>query len=184
MRRLAGVVVPLANLVPLVRVAVIAAILAPALLVSLAPVLGAALACGIAATVFLLRGATAHDAPLPESRNPAEMGTALRFAAVYALVLFVSAWLSDLAGSGGLFATAALSGLVDIDPIVLSALNLFGDDRLHARHAVAAILLAYTANVIFKLGVAFWFDRTLGARVVWPLLATVAGGVVAFFFVR
>ena len=74
MRRLAWAVVPLANLVPLARIAVIALILAPALLVSLAPVLGAALASGTVVAAFLLRGAAAHDAPLPESRNPAGNG--------------------------------------------------------------------------------------------------------------
>jgi uncharacterized membrane protein (DUF4010 family) len=117
---------------------------------------------------------------VPESRNPAELGTALRFAAFYALVLLGSAWLSDIAGAGGLFATAAVSGMVDIDPIVLSALNLFGGERLFAHHAVAAIALAYAANVVFKLGIVLWFDRRLGARVVWPLLATVAGGAAAY----
>ena len=181
LRRLASVVVPLANLVPLVRIALIAAVLAPALLGFLAPVLAAALLGGIAVTALSLRGATADGAPpVPESRNPAELGTALRFAGFYALVLFASAWLSDLAGSGGLFATAMLSGLVDIDPIVLSALNLFGGARLSPHQAVAAIAVAYAANVIFKLGVTVWYDRRLAWRVAWPFAATLAGGAVAF----
>ena len=65
-------------------------------------------------------------------------------------------------------------------PIVLSALNLFGDERLGARHAVAAIALAYGANVAFKLGVVLWYDRRLGSRVLLPMLATVAGGAAAY----
>ena len=88
------------------------------------------------------------------------------------VVLLAAAWLSDVAGSGGLYATALASGLVDIDPIVLSALNLFGASRLGAPQAVAAIALAYAANVAFKLGVVFWFDRRLALRVLWPMLAT------------
>lgn len=181
LRRLASVVVPLANLVPLARIALIAAVLAPALLRFLAPVLAAALLGGIAVTALSLRGATGDGAPpVPESRNPAELGTALRFAAFYALVLFTSAWLSDLAGSGGLYVTAMASGLADIDPIVLSALNLFGGARVSPQQAVAAIALAYGANVAFKLGVTLWFDRRLAARVVWPLAATLAGSALAF----
>jgi uncharacterized membrane protein (DUF4010 family) len=89
--------------------------------------------------------------------------------------------LSAFAGSAGLYVTALLSGFVDIDPIVLSALNLFGDARLDARPAVGAIALAYAANVAFKLGVVFWFDRGLASRVLWPMLATVAGGAAAYF---
>lgn len=182
MRRFAVVVVPLANLVPLVRVALIAAVVAPALLGSLVPVLGAALAAGVIATAFSLRRIGEEGPPpVPESRNPAELGVALRFAAFYALVLFVSAWLTDLAGSHGLYATAVASGLVDIDPIVLSSLNLFSNARLPEHHAVAAIAVAYAANVAFKLGVLLWYDRRLAFRTLWPLTATVAGGAAAYF---
>ena len=182
MRRLASAVVPLANLVPLARMAVITAVVAPSLLGSLLPVLAAALVFGIAVTAIALRALVGDGAPpVPESRNPAELGTALRFGAFYAGVLFATAWLSDLAGSGGLYATALLSGFVDIDPIVLSALNLFGGGRLGAQTAVGAIALAYAANVTFKLGVVFWFDRGLAVRALWPMLATVAGGAAACF---
>jgi uncharacterized membrane protein (DUF4010 family) len=97
-------------------------------------------------------------------------------------VLFVSAWLSDLAGSHGLYATAAASGLVDIDPILLSSLNLFGNGRLPAHQAVAAIAIAYAMNVVFKLGVLFWYDRRLALHVLWPLVATVVGGATAYFW--
>jgi uncharacterized membrane protein (DUF4010 family) len=166
----------------MVRIALIAAVLAPALLGFLAPVLGAALLCGIAVTAFSLRAAAGDGAPpVPESRNPAELGTALRFGAFYAVVLFVSAWLSDLAGSGGLYVTAMASGLADIDPIILSALNLFGGARVSPHQAVAAIALAYTANVAFKLGVTLWYDRRLAVRVLLPLGATIAGGATAYF---
>ncbi len=182
LRRLACAVVPLANLVPLARVAFITAIVAPSLLAALAPVLGGALAAGLAATALLVRNIqSSGPAPVPESRNPAELGTALRFGVLYGVVLFVAAWLSDAAGTHGFYATAVASGLVDIDPIVLSSLNLFGNDRLPPHHAVAAIALAYSSNVVFKLAVMLWYDRRLALRAVWPLLATIAGGAVVYF---
>jgi uncharacterized membrane protein (DUF4010 family) len=180
MERLALGVVPLTNLVPLARIALLAAVVAPSILTSLAPVLGAALACGLAVAVFFLRGVDAGPVPAPQSRNPAELGTALRFAALYAGVLLASAWLADIAGSRGLFATALVSGMIDIDPIVLSALNLYGDQRVAASAAVPAIALAYLSNVAFKLAVLVWFNRRLAARVLWPLAASIAGGAVAF----
>ena len=184
MRRLAMTVVPVANLVPLARVAVLAAIVAPALLPRLAPVLGAALAAGLAVTALLVGGVReGGDAPVPESRNPAELGTALRFAALYGVVLFAAAWLSEAGGEHGLYATALASGLVDIDAITLSSLNLFGNERLAGQHAVAAIALAYASNVAFKLAVVVWYDRRLALRAAWPLLATVAGGALAYVFV-
>lgn len=176
MRPLAAVVVPLANLVPLARIALITGVLAPSLLVRLAPVLGAAMAAGLAVTALSMRGSRGASAPVPESRNPAELGVALRFAGLYAAVLLASAWLSDVAGSHGLYAAAAASGLVDIDPIVLSSLNLFAAARLGAAQAVVAIALAYASNVAFKLGVLLWFDRRLALRAGWALAATIAGG--------
>jgi len=182
MQRLALAVVPLANLVPLARVALFAAVLAPAILLSLAPVLGAALAAGLGvAALFMRRPADAARAPLPESRNPAELGTALRFGALYAVVLLLSAWLSDVAGERGLYAAALSSGLVDIDPITLSALNLSAEGTLGAKSTVATIGLAYLANVAFKLSVLLWFNRRLALRAFWPLAATIGAGTAAFF---
>jgi uncharacterized membrane protein (DUF4010 family) len=180
MERLAFAVVPLANLVPLARIAVLAAVVAPALLASLAPLLGAALAAGLGVAAFFLRGVERGDAPVPESANPAEMGTALRFGAVYAIVLLAAAWLADVAGHRGLYAAALAAGMVDIDPIVLSALNLFNAADLPARAAVAMIALAYLANVAFKLAILLWFNRRLAWRALWPLAATLGAGGAVF----
>lgn len=176
MERLALGVVPLANLVPLVRIALLAAAVAPAILPQLLPVIGAALAGGLIMAAPLLRNPKAGAAPAPESRNPAELGTALRFAALYAGVLLASAWLSDIAGSRGLYAAALASGMVDIDPINLSALNFFAEEKIAARVAVAAIGLAYLSNVAFKMAVLVWFNRRLAWRALVPLLATVGAG--------
>lgn len=181
--RLASVVVPVSNLVPLARIALIAAILAPAILPPLAAVLGCALVGGLVFTFAPLQNMDrVMAAPAPESRNPAEIGTAIRFGALYALVLFVSAWLSDLAGSRGLYAAAVASGIADVDPIVLSALNLFGAARLDAPTAVAAIALAYGTNLAFKFGVLLWFDRRLARRMVGPFLGMLAGGAAAWLY--
>ena len=180
MERLAFAVVPLANLVPVARIAVLAAVVAPALLANLAPLLGAALAAGLGAAVFFVRGVERGDAPVPESANPAEMGTALRFGALYAIVLLAAAWLADVAGQRGLYAAALAAGTVDIDPIVLSALKLFNAGDVPERAAVAMIALAYLANVAFKLGILVWFNRRLAWRALWPLAATIGAGGAAF----
>jgi len=184
MERLALSVVPLANLVPLARIGLFAALLAPALLPALGAVLGAALAAGLGVTVFvavfhLRRAAAGEVPPVPPSRNPAELGTALRFGALYALVVLVSAWLSGLLGDYGRYAVALTSGLVDVDPIALSTLNGFADGRVTARGALVAIGLAYLANVVFKLAVLTWFNRRLARHAFWPLAATLGAGAAA-----
>jgi uncharacterized membrane protein (DUF4010 family) len=177
MAQAALVVVSLANLVVLVRVSVLAAVVAPAILARLLPVLGAALACGVAAVTFLLhRAARGAQLALPPARNPAEIGMALRFGALYALVLLAAAWLQDLVGSRGLYIATALSGLADVDPGVLSALNLFDAGRAGAATAVVAIAIALAANTLFKLGLLGWYGRGLALRALAPFGAALAGG--------
>jgi uncharacterized membrane protein (DUF4010 family) len=177
------VVVSLANLVVLVRVAVLATVVAPDLLPRLAPVLGAALAAGLVVVAVLLRRAErSGQLALPPARNPAEIGTALRFGALYAVVLLAAAWLQDQIGSRGLFVATAISGLADVDPGVLSTLNLFGGGRIAADTAVAAIAIALAANMLFKLGILAWSSRRLALRALAPFGVALAGGAAGLLF--
>lgn len=184
-QRMAAAVLPLSNLVPLARVVLMATIVAPAIVLPLGLVLGAGLLGGLLlALPPLFRSERVAAAPAPESRNPAELGIALKFAALYALVLLASAMLVDFAGSRGLYAAAAASGLADIDPIVLSSLRLFGDARLGPLEAVSAIALACAANVVFKLGIVLWFDRHLARRVLAPSAAMLGAGFASWLLLR
>ena len=182
--QVALVVVSLANLVVLVRVAVLAAVVAPGILPRLAPVLGAALAAGLVVVAFLLhRSQRGTQLALPPARNPAEIGMAVRFGALYAFVLLAAAWLQDLVGSHGLYIATALSGVADVDPGVLSALNLYGADRVEDSTAVSAIAIALLANTLFKLGVLAWFGRGLALRALAPFGAALAGGAAGLLYV-
>ena len=184
MSQVALVVVSLANLVVLVRVAVLAAVVAPGILPRLAPVLGAALAAGLVAVALLLhRAVRGTQLALPPARNPAEIGMAVRFGALYAFVLLAAAWLQDLVGSHGLYIATALSGLADVDPGVLSALNLYGAGRVEAGTAVAAIAIALLANTLFKLGVLAWFGRGLALHALAPFGAALTGGAAGLLYV-
>jgi uncharacterized membrane protein (DUF4010 family) len=183
MARASLVVVSLANLVVLVRVAVLSAVVAPEILSGLLPVLGAALAAGVGAVAFLLhRSARGEEFALPPARNPAEIGMALRFGALYALVLLAAAWLQDLFGGRGLYIATALSGLADVDPGVLSALNLFDAGRVAAATAVVAIAIALAANTLFKFGLLAWYGRGIALRALAPFGAALAGGAAALAF--
>jgi uncharacterized membrane protein (DUF4010 family) len=183
--RVSLVVVLLANLVTLLRVGAIAAVIAPAAIGALAPVLGAALACGLAATLFPMRRLERNGPlPMPEIRNPAELGTALTFATVYAAVLLASAWLSNLAGDRGLYLVALTTGVLDVDAPTLSALNLFNGGRAAAGAAATAVALAFLANTLFKLGVMFWLGGPRFARrALVPFAAGAAGGAAALALV-
>jgi uncharacterized membrane protein (DUF4010 family) len=178
------VVVSLANLVLLVRVSAYSAVVAPAILPSLLPVLGAGLVAGGVVVAFLhVRAERATRLALPTARNPAEIGMALRFGALYALVLFVAAWLQDAIGTHGLYLATALSGLADVDSGALTALNLFGEGRAGAGTAVAAIAIAIASNMLFKLAILAWLGKDLFWRALAPFGAALAGGAAGYAFI-
>ncbi len=179
----AGVIV-LANLAVLVRLAVVAAATAPAILSRLVPVLGTALLAGLAVALVSWRHRLAEEAefPLPAVANPAELRASLGFGVLFAIVLLAVAWLSDVAGHRGLYAVALVSGLTDVDALTLSSLQLFTSGKLGAREAVVAIALALLANTVFKLGLVVTMGgRPLARRVILPALASVVAAAVAIF---
>jgi len=174
---LAAVVILLANLVVLARLAVVSGLVAPAVLPKLLPVLAAGLAPGLVLTALTWRRfGSGTEAPVPEITNPTEIRTSLGFGLLYAAILFLSSWLSDLIGNRGLYAVALVSGLTDVDAITLSSLRLYDLGKLEATGAVTAIGLAVIANIGFKLGLVFAIGGgVLGRRCTAGLLACAAG---------
>lgn len=176
----ATLVILIANLVVTLRLGIVAVVLAPSLLAPLASVLGGGLLLGIGVVLFKWRALTAAGRlPLPEVRNPTEIGTALSFGLLYGVVLLLAAWLQDIAGSQGLYLVALASGLTDVDAITLSTLRLFNQQNLDATPAVIAIGLGTLANLVFKSGLVVAIGGRALARRVLPGLAAIGVGFIA-----
>ncbi|AJP47933.1 magnesium transporter MgtC [Rugosibacter aromaticivorans] len=175
----AGVIVLLATLVVMVRIGLVAFLIAPTLIASLAPVLGSGLLLGVLAVLWARQQQhrESNEAlPMPEISNPTEIKTALTFGALYALILVLSAWLKDIAGSQGLYLLALISGLTDVDAITLSALRLFGAAQLSTDQAVTTITLAMLSNLAFKSGlIVVLGGRALARRTLFGMLAVAIG---------
>jgi uncharacterized membrane protein (DUF4010 family) len=123
---------------------------------------------------------TAPELKVLDVSNPTQLRVALGFGAIYAIVLVGSAWLSERAGSQGLYAVAVVSGLVDVDAITLSSLNLFAGGGVTAAVAVTAIGIAYLAAVAFKLAAVLVIGgidllRRVALALLAPALGIVAG---------
>lgn len=177
MARVSAVVILLSSQVVLMRLAVLSAVVSPNLLAKLLPVMGLGLLFGLIVTLFDWRKLhTSSNLPMPKTSNPTEILTALSFGLLYAVVLFFSAWISDIAGSGGLYVVALISGLTDVDAITLSSLRLFDLNKLSDDQAVTAISIAFLSNMIFKFGlVVFIGGTTLAKHVAAGFLAMGAG---------
>ncbi|MBI5790191.1 MAG: MgtC/SapB family protein [Rhodocyclales bacterium] len=177
--RTAMVVILLANIVVLVRLSVVSFAVAPEIVPPLVAVLGGGLALGLGATLWGWRQLQGGDAlPLPQVANPTEIKTAVTFGALYALVLVLSAWLQDIAGSRGLYLLALASGLTDVDAITLSSLRMFGMGKLSEAQTITAITLATLSNLAFKTGLVVVIGGTALARFTLPGFAAIAAGLV------
>lgn len=162
---IAVIVIVLANLVVLVRLGVLAAVLAPGVLAQLAPVLaGGLIAGGLGAAYGVHRLRPQGEMPALAMDNPSELRTALGFGLLYAAVLLASAWLSDWLGARGMYAVALVSGLTDVDAITLSGLRLHSLDKLSAAVVVNVVTIAALANLFFKSALALFVGGWAMAR--------------------
>jgi uncharacterized membrane protein (DUF4010 family) len=175
------IVILLANGTMLLRVLLIASILAVPVALALSATLLPALVLAAPAVIGRWRHASGERGDGTEGyRNPTHLLAAVAFAAMYAGVLFISAWLSENVGTEGVYGLALVSGLTDVDAITLSLLQLFNQSALGTRPAVTAITLAVGANLVLK-AVLVWIaggagiGRAAAIGFVGPLLGLGAG---------
>ena len=82
----------------------------------------------------------------------------------------------------GLYAVAALSGLVDVDAITLSMAELAQNGQIHT--AVVAITIAALSNTLVKCGmVVVLAGLALGKPILIATAATLLAGIAAAFLV-
>lgn len=177
MVRTATVVILLANLMVMLRLSLVSAVVSPLLMLPVLLVLGAGFLCGLAVTLWCWRGlVSGGEMPMPEVTNPTEVRAAVSFGLLYGGVLFLSAWLQDIAGAGGLFALSFVSGLTDVDAITLSSLRLFNTGKLPASDAVLTIAIAVASNLVFKSGLVMMIGGPALARRTLPGMLAIALG--------
>ena len=170
-------IVVIANLVMLLRVAVIAALVAPSALNSLGPSLAVSFALGLVGLAWLQWHDKRSAAPIaPILPNPASLNVALGFGVAYGIVLLALAWLTHAELPWGHYFVAFVAGLTDVDAVTISNLQLLNTDKLTADLAVGAILIAVTANVLLKLGITLIAGSKMMAKhCSFSMLAMLAG---------
>jgi uncharacterized membrane protein (DUF4010 family) len=100
-----------------------------------------------------LRRLASDDTPDVPLRNPLQLAGALQMAAFFQVVLMVVHAARGFAGAAGVFATAAMLGLTDVDALTVSMAREASED-LAANVAAAAIAVGVLANTGVKLGLA------------------------------
>ena len=175
--RVSAIVILIANVMVMIRLGLVAAVVAPHLVTPVAIVFACGIVPGVAIALYGWRMLGADgELPMPEVKNPTELRIALSFGLLYALVLLASAWLQDIAGDKGLFIVALASGLTDADASVLSTLRLFNLETIPGHQAVIAVTLALMANLLFKIGLVLSIGGGKLARHALPGLLAIGGG--------
>jgi uncharacterized membrane protein (DUF4010 family) len=181
--RMSAIVILIANVMVMIRLWLVASVVAPELSKPVAIVFACGIVPGVAMALYGWKLLSAAGyLPTPEVTNPTELRTALSFGLLYAIVLLTAAWLQDIAGDRGLFIVALISGLTDADASVLSTLRMFNLQIIPDNQAVVAVTLALIANLIFKIGLVISIGGGKLARHVLPGLLAIGGGMTGGLF--
>lgn len=166
----------------IVLVAVVNRALLPPVLVPFLTM--AAVAGGFAAYLYYrdgLKGGKPAQGSV-DVENPFSLIAAAKFGALFAVVLLAVKIVQENFPPSGLYAVAALSGLVDVDAITLSMAEFAQSGE--ARIAVIAIVIAAVANTLVKCGMAFVIAGVaLGKPLIIATLVTLAAGLATAFLV-
>ena len=174
----AGILVASATM--FVRVLFLAAIVNPGLAKLLGPPTFAMALWLFVAAVLQTRKPERAALDSFKLRNPVELGQALQFGLLLAIIILAShaarAWL----GEAGIYLLAAISGIVDVDAITIS-LSRLGLGEVSIRSAAFAVLTATMVNTLTKAAlVAIIGGSKTAAHVAGPiagclLIGTVVG---------
>ncbi|WP_336035684.1 MgtC/SapB family protein [Halobacterium yunchengense] len=169
-----------ASIVMFPRALVEVAVVNPRLAPSVAVPLGAMTVVGAAAAVALYwRSATDEAVEVEEVKNPFRLRPALAFGAVFAAVLLVSESANEWFGASGVYATAFVSGLADVDAMTITLSRLAAEGAVSRSVATTGIVVAAISNTFVKVALAWLLGtRRLGWLVTVVLGAVVASGVV------
>jgi uncharacterized membrane protein (DUF4010 family) len=148
-----------ANVMLLPRVLVAAAVLAPALTRTLWPAFVAPAAIGVALALYGLRQ-RGRPGQVERTQNPLQIGAALQMAALFQGVLWLSTIAKKYFGQAGLYGTAAVLGLVDMDALTISMAQQ-ATGGTETTLAARAIVVGILSNTVVKLAITLFIGRGL-----------------------
>jgi uncharacterized membrane protein (DUF4010 family) len=156
------------------RVIVASTILNPAVVGPLLPYLAPPAAVAAFAALIGLRASLTVDVPPVAHRNPLQLGSALQMAALFQIVLMAVYVARETRGTSGVFTSAAVLGLTDVDALTVSMARNVAR-TVSPGVAATAIAIGVLSNTGMKLALALLFGSR-GFRLI-------AGGALALMLV-
>ncbi|HTL98517.1 MAG TPA: MgtC/SapB family protein [Holophagaceae bacterium] len=115
----------------------------------------------------------------PESRNPLDLKAAFLFASVFLAITVITRLAVAHLGHKGLYGLAALMGVSDVDPFIMSLTQTAGGATPLRDAAIGVLVAAASNNVVKGLYARSFADRATGSRALIGLCALAALGVAA-----
>jgi len=161
-----GVIGACTVLIP--RVITLSALLSTAVALRLAQLLWVPAIVGAAITLlgWRYRAPRADGAPQPELRNPLRLAAAIQMALIFQVTISMIAFVHAHWGTAGVYATASVLGLTDVDALTMSMSRL--DNGLAVEIAASAIAVGILVNTAMKLGISVAFGGRAFQRVAVP----------------
>lgn len=119
----------------------------------------------------------------PESRNPLDLKAAFLFAFVFLAITVITRLAVAHLGHRGLFGLAALMGVSDVDPFIMSLTQTAGAATPLHDAAVGVLVAASSNNVVKGLYARSFADRDTGNRALAGLCALAALGLLGLAFI-
>ena len=130
------------------------------------------------------KGRSSKTAEVESGNNPFELGGAIKFGGLFAVVIFVASAAQAWFGDTGLYVAGALAGLTDVDAIALSMATLAQQNPDSTVTAARTIVIAVISNTMVKCGMAMWLGAPSMRRTMIPITAALAvSGAVAAWLV-
>ena len=163
-----------ANVMLFPRVLIATAILNPTVVGPLIPYLTFPAVIGAGAAAVGARGSSAHAASDVSPQNPLQLTAALQMAGLFQAVMMAVYAARGLWGTSGVFTSAAVLGLTDVDAVTISMARDVAR-TVSPVTAATAIAIGVLTNTALKLGMAL----LLGSR----RFAVIAGGALLLMLV-
>jgi uncharacterized membrane protein (DUF4010 family) len=144
--------------------------------------MAASAAAGLAYCVYLYFSQRTDEEGGLQFTNPFELGPAVKFGLIYAVILLVSKAAQMYLPTAGVYLTSIVAGLTDVDAITLSMAELSNTGGLPMDTAARAIVLAAMSNTVVKGGIVLSSGSSALRKAVLPgLVVMLATGIGATF---
>jgi uncharacterized membrane protein (DUF4010 family) len=143
----------------------------------------AAAAVGVGYSIYLYLSQRTDERGEVSFSNPFELGPALKFGMIYAIILLISRAAQVYLGNTGVYISSIVGGLADADAITLSMANLSsGEGGLEANIAARAVVLASMSNTAAKGSIVLVSGSPMLRKALWPgFLLMLATGIGVMF---